>query len=125
MIFNFQNKKAPPEDSAKIFMFSSNSIEIGEIVAVAIFFNDIIQIFVATPAEIDENRTGVHFLGAAHSVGNGVRTFQRGDNPFVAAELEESVDSLAVGCSFVLDAPKLLEETVFRTRARIVQPAGD
>ena len=58
-------------------------------VAVAVMFRHVVDIFVSASGKGHENGPDPMFTGIAHPESHSVGTFQRRDDPFVTAELEE------------------------------------
>lgn len=75
-------------------------------------FNDIVHIFVAPTGEIDKHRPLTHFLSEFNAVGNGVGTFNGGNDTLHSGKLEESVNGLIIGHDIVLHSAKIVQKCV-------------
>lgn len=79
-------------------------------VAVAIFFNDEIEIFVTAAGEIDQDGTGSTGSGNADRVCKSVRTLDRRNDALVPGEQEECLDGIVIIDRSVFDAVHLVKQ---------------
>ena len=93
-------------------------------VAIAIFFNDEIEIFVTAAGEIDKDGTGSAGSGNADRVCKSVRTLDRRNDTLVPGEQEECLDGIVIIDRSVFDAVHLVKQGMFGTCSRIIQAAG-
>ena len=88
-------------------------------------FDDVVNVFVAASGTGGEDGAVGMFFSPFDGIGDGVGTFESGDNAFVTGEHEESLNGFFVAGGDVVDASEVMPEGVFGTDSLIVKTAGD
>jgi hypothetical protein len=85
-----------------------------------------LEVLVAAPREVDQQHVAAgECRGPLHRLGNGVRAFERRQDPLGFGEPVKGRDRLDVGRRGVLDAAELAEQRMLGSDGRIVESGGD
>ena len=95
------------------------------IFSIAVVFDNVIHVFIAASAAADKDRTGLHLFRQLHCIGDCMRGFQRGNDAFIAGELEKRVDRFFIACGDVVDPAEVFPECVFGPDGGVVETAGN
>jgi hypothetical protein len=81
-----------------------------------------IQIFIAASGEVNQQYLILGaFLRFFQGKGQGMRTLQCRDNPFVLTEHLECINSLLIGDALIVNAVQVMKKGMFWTYAGIVE----
>ena len=85
-----------------------------------------VHILVATAREIEDDKVVFgQFRQALHETGNGMRRFQRGNNPLRARKQPRGIQGGLIGNGRVLRAALVRQPCMLGTDSRIVEPRGN